>query len=190
MNFFGKKERCLSSSKELRDVQMHIYTKPSGIIGRLIGRALKIRVDRFEYGVESGPDGEKVLRRVTVDTDSLVPVADVDERKFERLLLSLSEVERVGRRMKTVCLDTFHYPQVVFRVEKDSPDSVSGELELRSVKHPLVCTKVVEGPELVVTCPIKYTDWDVPGYTHMFGLLGVRNQVEVVTRVPMKVFSL
>lgn len=184
---FSDKPRTLHSTRELRDVQMHVYTQPAGLIGNLLGRALKIRVDRFSYEYSVAPSGVKQLQRVSADVDSLVPVADVDERKFERLLLSLSEVERVGRRTRSNVLNAPRFPEVHFDVESETDAEIKGTLRLHGESGPVTCKKQVEGSELVVSCKFNYTAFGVPVYKHLFGLLAVAPEVEVVSRVPAKV---
>lgn len=196
--FSGSKnrDRTLSSSQELGSVQMHVYTKASGPIGRAIGRDLKLRVDQFEYTFEprttplpaeevGTTSSSKVLKSVTVMADSLVPVADVDDRKFERLLLTLQESEKVSRRTRLAVLDSARFPKITYHVDREDASSLEGRLELRGEQHPVRCTKTVDGPELVVSCLVDYTKHGAPQYGHLVGLFSVNPTVEVVSRVPM-----
>jgi hypothetical protein len=188
MNVFRKpKEKSLSSSKELKDVQMNVFTHAGGLIGRFLGRDLKLRVDGFEvtYGIDA-VTGRKTVKDVLVDAESLAPVADVNEKHFERLYLTLSEAERVSRRTKNAVLDVTRFPSIRYRVEREDEDSFHGQLHLRGEEHPVRCDKRLEGPELVITCPVDYTQHGAPQYSHLLGLFSVRPTVEVVTRVPVK----
>lgn len=188
LNVFRKpKEKSLSSSKELKDVQMHVYTRASGLIGRFLGRDLKIRIDGFEVTyVEDAATGRKAVRDVVVDSDSLSPMADVNENRFERLYLTLTEAERVARRTKNAILDVSRYPHVEYRVDHEDEHYFQGQLRMRGIEQPLRCEKKLEGPELVVTCPIDYTQHGALPYKHLLGLFSVKPTVEVVTRIPVK----
>jgi hypothetical protein len=188
LNVFRKpKEKSLSSSKELKDVQMNVYTRAGGLIGRFLGRDLKIRIDGFEvmYDVDR-VTGRKSVRDVVVDADSLSPVADVNENRFERLYLTLTEAERVARRTKNAILDVTRYPTVEYRVDREEEHYFEGQLRMRGIEQPLRCEKKLEGPELIVTCPVDYTKHGALPYKHLLGLLSVKPTVDVVTRIPVK----
>ncbi|KEG14458.1 hypothetical protein DQ04_00461120 [Trypanosoma grayi] len=180
-------ERRVTNSKELRDVDMYVYAQPAGLLGRYIGRALRLRVERFAYVVDAN---HRMLRRVEVDADSLLPQCEVDSGKFERLGLNFSEVERVAIRTRRHVLDAPRYPRIVYSVEQETPEEVVGSLQLHGETHTVRCSKTLEGPELIVRCPINAREFNVPTYTHMFGLFSVSPHVEVETRVPLKVLKL
>lgn len=187
LNVFRRpKEKTLSSSKELKDVQMHVYTRAGGLLGRFLGRDLKIRVDGFEVTYDNN-SGRKIVKDVLVDADSLAPVAEVNDKRFERLYLTLSEAERVSRRTKSAILDVARFPVIRYTVDREDESSIDGRLHFRGEEHPLRCDKRVEGPELVVTCPIDYTKHGAHPYRHMLGLFSVKGTVDVVTRIPVKI---
>ncbi|RNF27592.1 uncharacterized protein Tco025E_00153 [Trypanosoma conorhini] len=184
---WGASERRVTSSKELRDVDMYVYTLPAGLLGRYIGRALRFRVERFAYDVD--PAGRS-LRRVVVEADSLLPQCEVDRRKFERLLLNFSEVERLSRRVRSYTLDAPRFPRILYEVERETQEHLEGSLQLCGETRPVRCSKALEGPELVVRCPIDTREFNVPRYSILFGLFSVSPHVEVETRVPLKVLRL
>ncbi|KAF5221521.1 hypothetical protein ECC02_005408 [Trypanosoma cruzi] len=184
---WGASERRVTSSKELRDVEMYVYTLPAGLLGRYIGRALRFRVERFAYDIDAA---SRSLKRVEVEADSLLPQCEVDRCKFERLLLNFSEVERLSRRVRSYVLDAPRYPRIFYDVEQETKDHIDGSLQLHGETHPVRCSKTMEGPELVVRCPIDSWAFNVPRYSILFGLFSVSQHVEVETRLPLKAMNL
>ncbi|ORC89143.1 uncharacterized protein TM35_000131470 [Trypanosoma theileri] len=184
---WGAEEKRVTNSKELRDVDMYVYTLPAGLLGTFIGRALRFRVGSFAYTVSTK---DRALKSVEVDADSLQPQCEVDRRKFERVGLTASEMERVARRTSSYVLNAASFPRIVYTVEQQSEEDIAGKLQLRGETHPVQCSKVVEGPELIVRCPIDTRLFHVPLYSQLFGLLSVSPHVEVETRVPLKVLRL
>ncbi|RNF10286.1 hypothetical protein TraAM80_01629 [Trypanosoma rangeli] len=166
---------------------MYVYTLPAGLLGRYIGRALRFRVERFAYYLDLTG---RSLRRVEVEADSLQPQCEVDHRKFERLLLNFLEVERLSKRTCSYTLDAPRFPRIIYNLEQETTDHLEGSLQLRGETHPVRCSKMLEGPELVVRCPIDTREFNVPRYSILFGLFSVSQHVEVETRVPLKVVKL
>ncbi|KPI85650.1 hypothetical protein ABL78_5300 [Leptomonas seymouri] len=182
------RETRMSSSNELRDVEMYVYVQPAGLLGRWLGRSLRFEVKRFSFLVNRR---ERELRQVEVDADSLMPQCEVYmPSRFERLPLSFSEVERLIRRTRSYVLNVPRYPLITFDVAADTVDSVKGTLNLHGESHAIECTKTVEGAELIVRCPVKMRDFHVPPFKLWLGLFSQADTVEVETRVPAKVLKL
>lgn len=177
-------DRRLSSERELAAVNMYVYTQPAGLLGRLVGRALRLRVERFLVDL----DKDRALPVVEVDAESLQPQCEVyPTSKFERVPLSYNEVERVQRRTRGYTLDVPRYPTITFETTASTESSVEGALCLHGQTHPIRCTKAVEGAEVVVRCPISLAAFNVPRYSLWLGLLSVADTVEVETRIPSKI---
>lgn len=179
-------ERVLQSKTDLRDVDMFVYTHPTGILGRLIGRALRLRVQSFSWTIRRR---DRSLRQVCVQTESLVPQCEVldDNRKQERIALTSSESGRVLRRVRNAVLHTARYPEASFDVTQDSVDRVEGTLHLHGESHAIVCTKHVEAGELLVRCPVRMSQFHITPYRLWLGLFSVADTVEVETRIPAHV---
>ncbi|KPA83846.1 putative mitochondrial hypothetical protein [Leptomonas pyrrhocoris] len=181
-------EKRMSSSNELRDVDMYVYVLPAGLLGRYLGRPLRFRVDRFSFLVNRR---ERQLQQVVVEADSLMPQCEVHmPSRFERLPLTFSEVERLIRRTRSYVLNVSRYPLITFDVAANTEDSVQGALHLHGESHPIQCTKAVEGAELVVRCPVKMSEFHVPPFKLWMGLFSEADTVEVETRMPAKVLKL
>nr|CCC92112.1 conserved hypothetical protein [Trypanosoma congolense IL3000] len=186
--------RISSASSEMEGVDMFVYTLPTGLLGRVVGRALRFRVERFAFTVNSASTSSSSgkgcsLKSVDVDADSLAALCEVDRLGLERVPLTLSEVMRVERRTREYVLDSAHYPRIVYTVERETPHEIKGMLELHGERKPVVCTKTVEGPELVVRCPIDTRQFNIPSYGLLLGVLSVSPHVRVETRVPLKVLQ-
>ncbi|EPY32896.1 hypothetical protein STCU_02588 [Strigomonas culicis] len=182
-SFPWRGDRRLSSERELAAVDMYVYTQPAGLLGRLVGRALRFRVERFL--VDLGRDG--ALPRVEVDAESLRPQCEVyPTTKFERAPLGYAEVERLQRRTRGYTLDAPRYPTITFDTTASREDAVEGVLCLRGASQPIRCTKAVEGAEVVVRCPLSLAAFNVPRYSLWLGLFSVSDAVEVETRIPSK----
>ncbi|KAL7708968.1 hypothetical protein N2W54_004207 [Lotmaria passim] len=181
-------EKRMSSSSELRDVDMYVYVQPAGLLGRYLGRPLRFKVQRFSFLVNRR---ERMLQQVEVDADSLVPQCEVYmPSRFERLPLNYSEVERLIRRTRNYVLNVPRYPLITYDVSENTEASVRGTLNLHGESHAVECIKVVEGAELVVRCPVKMSEFHVPPFKLWMGLFTQADTVEVETRVPAKVLKL
>lgn len=181
-------EKRMSSSSELRDVDMYVYVQPAGLLGRYLGRPLRFRVERFSFLVNRR---ERQVQQVEVDADSLIPQCEVYmPSRFERLPLNYGEVERLMRRTRGVVLNVPRYPLITFDVAANSEASVRGTLHLHGESHPIECTKAVEGAELVVRCPVKMSQFNMTPYKLWMGLFSEADTVEVETRVPAKALKL
>ncbi|KAH9593448.1 hypothetical protein LSM04_005461 [Trypanosoma melophagium] len=187
MSLWGAGEKRVTNKKELRDIDMYVYTLPAGLLGTYIGRALRFRVGSFAYTVSTK---DRALKCVEVDADSLQPQCEVDSRKFERVGLTISEMERVSRRTSSYVLNAPSFPRIIYTVQQQTAEEITGSLQLRGETHQVQCSKIVEGPELIVRCPIDTRLFNVPLYSQLFGLLSVSPHVEVETRVPLKVLQL
>ncbi|CBH13354.1 hypothetical protein, conserved [Trypanosoma brucei gambiense DAL972] len=193
MGWGSSEERLSSTSSELRGVDMFVYTLPSGVLGRFIGRALRFRVDRFNFSTGPSADGNdkrRSLKSVEVEANSLSPLCEVDKFQFERLPLTVSEVVRLERRTRDYVLDVTRYPRILYTVEEETPTEVKGTLELRGERKAITCTKSVEGPELIVRCPIDTREFNIPSYSLMYGVFGVSPHVQVETRIPLRAVQL
>lgn len=167
---------------------MHVYIQPSGFLGWLVGRALRFRVHDFTYTL-GGKDGE--LRHVEVVADSLIPECEVHRDTLnERLGLTYSETGRVLRRMRGFVLETQQYPLVEYEVTEETTTHIDGRLTLHGVERPVRCTKVVEGTDVVVRCPVTLGGHQMKPYKLWLGLFSVKDEVQVVTRVPASALKL
>ncbi|KAG5504461.1 hypothetical protein JKF63_04913 [Porcisia hertigi] len=184
----GWGERSMSSSSELKDVDMYVYVEPAGFFGRFIGRPLRLKVQRFSFLVNQR---ERALQRVEVDADSLLPQCEVYmPSRFERVPLSFGEMERVMRRTRSYVLDAPRYPLITYDVESNTSDAVKGTLRLRGESRAVECSKQVEGAELVVRCPVRMSEFHVPPYKLWLGLFTQADTVEVETHIPAKALKL
>ncbi|KAG5478550.1 hypothetical protein LSCM4_04783 [Leishmania orientalis] len=184
----GWGEQRMSSNSELKDVDMYVYVQPAGLLGRLLGRPLRLKVQQFSFLVNRR---ERELQRVEVDADSLLPQCEVHmPSRLERVPLSFSEVERVMRRTRSFVLNAPRYPLIVYDVETNTSDTVKGTLNLHGESHTVECSKAVEGAQLVVRCPVRLSQFHVPPYKMWLGLFTQADTVEVETRVPAKVLKL
>ncbi|CAG9574382.1 conserved hypothetical protein [Leishmania major strain Friedlin] len=178
----------MSSNSELKDVDMYVYVEPAGLLGRFLGRPLRFKVQQFSFLVNRR---ERALQRVEVNADSLYPQCEVHmPSRFERVPLSFSEVERVTQRTRSYVLDAPRYPLITYDVEADTSDAVKGTLSLHGASHTVECSKVVEGAELVVRCPVRLSQYHVPPFKMWLGLFTQADTVEVETRIPAKVLKL
>ncbi|EPY32859.1 hypothetical protein AGDE_08475 [Angomonas deanei] len=166
-------DTMLHSSRELKQVDMYVYTNPGGLLGRLMGRALRFSVKDFSFYMRQ--KGE--LQRVVVAADSLVPQCEVfQDTRQERTRLGYQEAERLTRRTTRFTLDAARYPTIEFQVDKEKHDSKpphrkrrvvrvgmpwrscrpwSGTLSLRGESHPIQCSRVVDGAEMIIDCPCR-----------------------------------
>lgn len=184
----GWSDKRMSSSSELRDVDMYVYVQPAGLLGRYLGRPLRFRVERFSFLVNRR---ERQVQQVEVDADSLMPQCEVYmPSRFERVPLNYSEVERLIRRTRGYVLNVPRYPLITFDVTANTEANVAGTLNLHGESHTVECTKAVEGAELVVRCPVKMSQFNVPPFKLWMGLFSEADTVEVETRVPAKVLKL
>ncbi|KAG5501315.1 hypothetical protein JIQ42_06316 [Leishmania sp. Namibia] len=184
----GWGEKRMSSNSELKDVDMYVYVQPAGLLGRLLGRPLRLKVQQFSFLVNRR---ERELQRVEVDADSLLPQCEVHmPSRQERVPLSFSEVERVMRRTRGFVLNAPRYPLIVYDVETNTSDAVKGTLNLHGESHAVECSKAVEGAQLVVRCPVRLSQFHVPPYKMWLGLFTQADTVEVEARVPAKVLKL
>jgi hypothetical protein len=170
------------SSKELKQCQLNVYTQPAGLIGSLIGRALKFEASSFRFFIRDRKTPQ--LLSVEVDASSLEPTTEVNERKMDRVALLDHEVYKLHHRVRDL-LSMREFPLIRFVVTKEDSESLEGDLTLRDQTRPIRCLKKVEGVELVTTCMVKYTDFGVPVYQHLFGAFRVHDVVEVESRVPL-----
>ncbi|KAG5504845.1 hypothetical protein GH5_05476 [Leishmania sp. Ghana 2012 LV757] len=185
---FGWGEKRMSSNSELKDVDMYVYVQPAGLLGRFLGRPLRLKVQQFWFLVNRR---ERELQRVEVDADSLLPQCEVHmPSRLERVPLSFSEVERVMQRTRSFVLNAPRYPLIVYDVETNTSDAVKGTLNLHGESHAVECSKAVEGAQLVVRCPVRLSQFHVPPYKMWLGLFTQADTVEVETRVPAKVLNL
>ncbi|CCW65069.1 unnamed protein product [Phytomonas sp. EM1] len=182
-------QQRLSSEDELKRVQMHVYTKPAGFLGRLIGRALRFRIEDFSYIVNRKDGG---LVRVEVGANSIVPECEVyqDAVRSERVSLTFSETTRLRRRINTNVLNVARYPVAEFDVESDERDAVKGVLHLHGQSHPIICVKQVVAHDLLVRCPISMSKFNVPSYGIWLGLFSVADEVDVETRISLNALKL
>ncbi|CAJ1026271.1 hypothetical protein Q4I30_004141 [Leishmania utingensis] len=184
----GWGEKRLLSSSELKDVDMYVYVEPAGLLGRFLGRPLRLKVQKFSFLVNRR---EHELHRVVVEADSLLPQCEVYmPSRFERVPLSFHETERVMRRTRSYVLDTHRYPLITYDVEANTSDAVKGTLSLHGESHAVECSKAVEGAELVVRCPVRLSQFHVPPFKMWLGLFTQADTVEVETRIPAKVLKL
>ncbi|KAG8349155.1 hypothetical protein ERJ75_001235300 [Trypanosoma vivax] len=184
--------RVLNTSPELNGVEMFVYTRPAGLIGRWIGRSLRFGVRRFAFITEGQgtANGGSPLKRVEVEANSLVPLCEVDMNKFERLPLTISEVMRVEKRTRESVLDAPRYPRIVYTLDGETDSEIAGVLDLHGERHAVSCSKTVDGPELVVRCPIDARNFKIPMFSIMQGLFSVSPHVEVETRIPSRVLKI
>lgn len=181
-------EKRMSSSNELRDVDMYVYVQPAGLLGRYLGRPLRFNVQRFSFLVNRR---ERQVQQVEVDADSLMPQCEVYlPSRFERVPLNFSEVERLIRRTRNYVLNVPRYPLITYDVASSTEAAVKGTLHLHGESHTVECTKAVEGAELVVRCPVRMSEFNVPPYKLWLGLFSQADTVVVETRVPAKVLKL
>ncbi|KAG5478746.1 hypothetical protein LSCM1_06150 [Leishmania martiniquensis] len=184
----GWGEKRMSSHNELKDVDMYVYVQPAGLLGRVLGRPLRLRVQQFSFLVSRR---EHTLERIEVGADSLLPQCEVHmPSRLERVPLTFSEVERVMRRTRGSVLDAPRYPLITYDVVANTSDAVRGTLKLHGESHAVECSKAVEGAELVVRCPVRLSQFHVPPYKLWLGLFTQADMVEVETRVPAKVLKL
>ncbi|CCW67503.1 unnamed protein product [Phytomonas sp. Hart1] len=181
--------RQLSSEDELKGVQMRVYTKPAGLIGRFIGRALCFRIDDFSYFLNR-KDGN--LQRVEVEASSITPECEVycDAVRSERVGLTFSEVARLKRRLNMSVLDIARYPIAEFDVESDESDEMKGVLHFHGKSHPITCVKQIQARDLLVRCPISMRKFNIPPYGIWLGLLSVADEVDIETRVSLNALKL
>ncbi|GET88804.1 hypothetical protein, conserved [Leishmania tarentolae] len=185
---FGRGAKRMSSSSELKDVDMYVYVEPAGLLGRFLGRPLRLKVQQFSFLVNRR---ERALQSVEVNADSLFPQCEVYmPSRFERVPLNFSEVERVMQRTRNYVLNAPRYPLITYEVEADTSDAVKGTLSLHGVSHTVECNKAVEGAELVVRCPVRLSQFHVPPFKMWLGLFTQADTVEVETRIPAKVLKL
>lgn len=211
-SWLGSADRTVSSRRELKDVDMFIYTDPAGLLGRILGRCLRFRVSDFSFVVDRRQP--TVLRRVEVDADSIRGECEVyapsrnrrharfsstgssgadgaaDSTRFERLPLTYSEIERLRRRVRGSVLNVPRYPLIEFEVASETPSAIEGVLSLHGESKNIKCSRQVEGGQLVVQCPISLKDFHIIPYSLWFGLFSVADKVIVETRVPASVLKL
>lgn len=188
-----------SSAGELRDVHVYIYTKATGLLGRMMGRNLKLEANRFHFNwnwttrpnePQWGEDaGKKVraLQSVVIESDSMSAISDVNEYELERDMLTTPEREKVETRMKSVKgLDTKQFPTIQFDVQHESANAMEGMMHIKGKSHPVHCTKEYTLDNLMyVRCPVDRTKFDVETPTAFLSLLSVGNMIDVVAQVPM-----
>ncbi|KAK7196038.1 YceI-like domain containing protein [Novymonas esmeraldas] len=181
-------EKRMSSSNELRDVDMYVYVGPAGLLGRFLGRPLRLKVQEFAFVLDRRG---RELQRVEVDAGSLVPQCEVYmPSRLERLPLSLSEMERVMTRTRGAVLNVPRYPHISYTVEVNAPEAVRGALSLRGETHTVECSKTIEEAEVVVRCPVRMSEFHVPPFKLWLGLFTQADTVEVETRIPAKALKL
>lgn len=178
----------MTSSDELKDIDMNVYVQPGGILGGLLGRPLRFRVEEFAYIVSRR---DHTLRRVEVEANSLSPKSEVYmPSRFERVPLRFSEVERILRRTRSHVLNVSRYPSIDFDVQRETPTAVEGVLHLHGESHMIQCKKTVEGAELVVRCPVSLSHFGILPYKLWLGLFSQGDEVEIETRIPSKALKL
>ncbi|CAD2220776.1 hypothetical protein AGDE_07837 [Angomonas deanei] len=201
-------DTMLHSSRELKQVDMYVYTNPGGLLGRLMGRALRFSVKDFSFYMRQ--KGE--LQRVVVAADSLVPQCEVfQDTRQERTRLGYQEAERLTRRTTKFTLEAARYPTIEFQVDKEKTRQqtappkkkssasgnaveelppVVGTLSLRGESHPIRCSRVVDGAEMIIDCPLSLSRFNIPKYKLWLGLFTVGDEVTVQTRVPVTALKL
>ena len=183
----GKGEKIGSSMIELQQVEQYFITRPEGLIGSVIGRWLKFRMNRFffHYVEESG---QKKLRKVRVDLSSLEAMSEVYPNMFDRAHLPVATRQKLNVRAARH-LRSDLYPYAEFTVEEETDKTISGSLNLHGKTNPVTCTKEFAPGQLVVKCPVDMRKFLIDQPKHLRGFLATGSEVTVITKVPTKLLS-
>lgn len=176
-----------TSNDLLQDVQFFVFTKANGLLGRFIGRNLKLRVDRFvmDYYRESGTN-EVRISKVVCPSNSVLAMTEVDNNKFDRVPLTYAECMKVDRRVDKIFLESAKYPTIVYEVQSENNRELVGTLSCHGSAQLVKCTKDDQGPELVITCPVIQSQFGITPFSALFSLIGIEDKVELQIRVPTK----
>ena len=171
-----------------QDVQFFVFTKASGLLGRMIGRNLKLRVDRFviDYSREPSASNEVRIGKVICPANSILAMSEVDNNKFDRIPLTYAECVKVDRRVDHQFLESSKYPTIVYEVQSENRHELVGTLSCHGSAQLVKCTKEDQGAELVVTCPIIQSQFGITPFSALFGLIAIEDKVELQIRVPSK----
>ena len=176
----------VSSAVELSPVEMYVFVKAAGLIGRLVGRDIKMKVDKFffDYCRPQGSGGPAQLLGVRCASNSLLSLSEVDGNRFDRVPLTFEECVKIDRRTRTFVLDSERFPEIHYIVHSETPEAIEGSLNVRGAVAPVRCSKLRNEAELVVECGVKLSDLKLPSYGILGGLLRVHDDVAVQVRVP------
>jgi hypothetical protein len=188
----GSTDRPLvaSSALELSSAEMFVFVKAAGILGRLVGRDTKLRVDKFYFDYfRPQASAPPQLLAVRCASNSILALSEVDSNRFDRVPLTFEECVKMDRRTRSFVLDAERYPEIHYAVETETPTSIEGSLSIRGHTAPVKCTKVKNEAELIVECGLKLSELMLPTYGVLGGLMKVSDDVLVQMRVPNAVLE-
>lgn len=164
----------------LQGITFYAYAFPGGLLGRFIGRCIRLRVSRYACVVgrdrpallaaassstatasDGGSSSSSTsvlpmlsgLKRVEVDPSGLEPDCEVHQNATmqPRLAFTFAETHKIRQRLDSTVLDTARFPQVLYEIHEESETEVRGDLYLRGFTHPLQCRKEVKLNEGVLS---------------------------------------
>ncbi|MBI5206429.1 MAG: YceI family protein [Candidatus Firestonebacteria bacterium] len=167
---------------------LYIYTYKSGSLS-LLSHDLLIKVNEFclDFDLKSRNAGESKMY-LTVETNSLEVICVViGEKRYEKLLTEKDKREIEKNIKSDQILAVRKYPTIKFVSnhikEEENCFLVSGELTIKKLTKGLNLTlmKDIEKPynKLTGRCTILQSDFGLVPYSTLFGVLGVRDRLDI-----------